>query len=347
MTKRFSEIDAVRWTCNGFVVAIHFIIPLGSGCRNGLEYSFWKFISQVVAPIAMPTLFFISGYLFYVGIGSGLLDKLRRRVGRLLVPYILWNLIVGVSFASLCMFGLCKAASADLTSPSQLILWLIHKTISLWAAPADMPTWYIRTVFIYSLLSPIWLLFMRGRYWQIRLVVLLVGISGFDIYLKIAGRTVDFLYTYPPYSLFCFCVGGALAVHGSNLSYLYGKRRIFLAFVGISALIVCANYRCLHVLTCCLNLLQCMILFAFAPELMRVYRYVPEFVRSSAFWLYVTHLPIFLLLGAFISKLPFKSSSILILLSIAAMVVISLGSFAIARRYFPRAYKLLNGQLII
>ena len=69
MTKRFQEIDAVRWTCNILVVAIHFLILLGS-CHEGREYLFWKWLSQDFAPIAMPTLFFISGYLFYIDRGG-------------------------------------------------------------------------------------------------------------------------------------------------------------------------------------------------------------------------------------------------------------------------------------
>jgi len=316
-------------------------------CHGGREYAFWKWFSQDLAPIAMPTLFFISGYLFYSSSGGGLFGKIRRRIGRLVVPYVLWNIIVGLLFALLCVIGLNKAASADLTSPAQLVLWLSRKTISLWTAPADMPTWYIRTVFIYSILSPVWLLFMRGRYWQIRLVVLFVGISAFDFYLNMYGHTVDFLYTYPPYSLLCFCIGGALAVHGINLGWFYGKMRILFALVGISALIVGTSYPCPDGLACWLKLLECMILFALAPELAKVYRYIPEVVRSSTFWLYVTHLPIFLLLSAFVPKLPFTSISLRLLVGIAAMLAISIGFFAVVRRWLPRVSKVLNGQLII
>ena len=263
------------------------------------------------------------------------------------MPYVLWNLIVGLLFVLLCVIGLNKAASADLTSPAQLVLWLSRKTTSLWAAPADMPTWYIRTVFIYSLLSPVWRLFMRGRYWLIRLAVLFVGISAFDIYLNMAGRTVDFLYTYPPYSLLCFCVGGTLAVHGVNLDMFYGKRRIICALVGISALIVSANYPCPNGLACWMKLFESMILLALAQELVKVYCYMPEVIRSSTFWLYVTHLPIFLLLSAFVPKLPFNSISLRLLVGVAAMLAIGIGSFVVVRRWTPRVSKVLNGQLII
>ena len=127
--KMSAELDAIRFAANYFVVAIHLMILLGSSYCGGVEYSFWKWFSQSFAPIAMPTLFFISGYLFYVGIGEGgVLGKIRRRVGRLLVPYVLWNFMVGSLFALLVVLGFNKAASADLTSPSQLVTWLARKT---------------------------------------------------------------------------------------------------------------------------------------------------------------------------------------------------------------------------
>ena len=220
---KFLELDAVRFGANYLVIAIHFMILLGGACQMGWEYSFWKWISQSFAPISMPTLFFISGYLFYTG--NGYVGKLRRRIGRLVVPYFLWNLIVGVLFAMLCVLGINKAASADLNSPSQLLTWLMRKTLNFWNAPANMPTWYIRAILVYSVLGPLWQLFMRGRYWGVRLVALAFGISAFEYCLCETGHAVDFLYTYPPYSLLCFCAGGTLAVSGLGIDRLYGGRR--------------------------------------------------------------------------------------------------------------------------
>ena len=342
---RFQILDAVRFSANYLVVAIHFTILLGGGGNHGGEYALWRWISQSFAPIAMPTLFFISGYLFYLG--DGYLGKIRRRIGRLLVPYFAWNLIVGVLFAMLCVLGINKAASADLTSPMELICWLLRKTLSLWNAPADMPTWYIRAILAYCVLSPFLSIFLRGRYLLVRLAVLLLGISAFEYYLGKTGRIADFLYTYPPYSLLCFCCGGAVAVSRLGFERFCGKKRLAWLLVGACALMIHVIFPCPPGLSCWLKLCEVLILFAVAPELLKVYLHVPELIRTASFWVYVSHLPIFLFLGIFVPKLPFNSTTLLLAVGVVAMLIISLGVFVLVRRLSPLLVRALNGQMKI
>lgn len=53
-------------------------------------------LSQVVATIAVPLFFFISGYLFFCKIdkfdGRVYVGKLKKRARTLPIPYIFWNL---------------------------------------------------------------------------------------------------------------------------------------------------------------------------------------------------------------------------------------------------------------
>lgn len=338
-------LDAVRFAANYLVVAIHFTILLGQRGYGSIEYSFWRGVSQIFAPIAMPTLFFISGYLFYSG--NGYCGKLRRCIGRLLVPYLTWNLIVGVLFAVLCVLGINKAASADLTSPPELFAWLMRKTLSLWKAPADMPTWYIRTILVYYVLSPILSIFLRGRYLRVCFAMLALGISAFEYYLGKTGRTADFLYTYPPYSLLCFCSGGAVAVSGFGFERFCGNNRFAWLLVGTCALMINVIFPCPPGLSCWLKLCEALILFAVAPELLKVYSHIPEWIRSASFWVYVSHLPIFLFLGGFVPKLPFSSTTLLLAVGVVAMLIISLGSFVLVRKLSPLLARALNGQMKI
>jgi len=63
-----------------------------------------NFCSQGLARIAVPTLFFISGYLFFA---KGTLSvpeyrqKLKARVNSLLIPFLLWNLFTLVVIAAI------------------------------------------------------------------------------------------------------------------------------------------------------------------------------------------------------------------------------------------------------
>lgn len=344
MRERSPDIDATRLAANYLVVAIHFMILLGNTPHVGFEYSVWKWVSQSLAPIAMPTLFFISGYLFYMG-ETRVWEKLRRRIGRLLVPYVLWNLIVGLFFALLCVLGVYKAASANLTSSTEILSWLMKKTMSLWHAPADMPTWYIRTIFVYATLSPVWVLFMRGRYLIIRFAMLTICISAFEFALHQTGHVVDFLYTYPPYSLLCFCVGGLLAVSCKGVGWLYGRWRFLFMSIGIGIMIISSNVSWALGFDCWVKLLEVMILMSLAPELLKVYNLLPEYIRSSSFWIYVTHLPIFLMLGGIVPRLPFTSITIRLAIGLAIMFALSLCAFGLIRKLLPHGFKALNGQL--
>ena len=337
------ELDAVRLVANYLVVAIHIMILSGGALYAGLEYSFWNWISQSFAPIAMPTLFFISGYLFYVS-KEVYVNKIRHRVGRLLIPYVSWNLIIGLLFVLFCIFGLYNASSFQFSSIKEIFTWIVRKSLSLWHAPANMPTWYIRTIFVYAILGPVWCWFYRGRYWVIRLIILSVGISVFEFWLQETGHMIDFIYTYPPYSLLCFVLGGGLAVTGIGIEWLYGKKRLFLGIIGVIALIVDITITCPLGLACWVKLFMVFILFAVAPELTKIYCWLPEVVRISGFWLYVTHLPIFMMLSSLLGKISFSSLTLQLCIGVVLMLMISIGSFVFIGKILPGVLKCLNGQ---
>lgn len=69
--------------------------------KNGIFpiYSTVSFLfSQIISRIAVPLFFFISGYLFFFKINlftrEIYLQKLKKKVQTILIPYIFWNLLV-------------------------------------------------------------------------------------------------------------------------------------------------------------------------------------------------------------------------------------------------------------
>ena len=101
--KRNIKLDAVRSTANILVVLIHMagIISLSA---HGLMKAWGLYFSQVIAPIALPTLFFISGYLRLAARPT--LPKCAQVTAKLLGPYLLWNIIYVVLFSGAIATGL-------------------------------------------------------------------------------------------------------------------------------------------------------------------------------------------------------------------------------------------------
>ena len=98
-------ISFLRFPLIVAVVYIHFNISRKGISLHGINYGTdnpdWylftiNLVSSVIASIAVPLFFFISGYLFFLQKEFNrqeYLRKLQKRVKTLLVPYLLWNLI--------------------------------------------------------------------------------------------------------------------------------------------------------------------------------------------------------------------------------------------------------------
>jgi peptidoglycan/LPS O-acetylase OafA/YrhL len=107
-------ISSIRFPLAVMVMAIHSYFAIsgwalsdvknyGLGC-NSAQF-FIISISHVIAQIAVPTFFLISGFLFFSHFGDGgsrvWKRKISNRIKTLLVPYLLWILLyIGYSALS-------------------------------------------------------------------------------------------------------------------------------------------------------------------------------------------------------------------------------------------------------
>ena len=86
-------------------LAVVFIHAMGAAPRwqhaselSLLDACKWLF-SQTLAGVAVPTFFFLSGYLFFLGMSEArvtwafFLAKWKRRLPTLLLPYLTWNVL--------------------------------------------------------------------------------------------------------------------------------------------------------------------------------------------------------------------------------------------------------------
>lgn len=172
-----STISWLRFPLILGVVFIHsnrWWIEINANSSYGLKFYglLQNLFSGMLPVVSVPTFFFISGYLFFFKLEeldkSTYIDKMKRRVNTLLIPYILWNLIAvlnllfytirtqGFSFSEIINFnwldafiGMTPAHKADGTS----VLGFALRQNKMF--PADGPLWYIRDLMLWNLFIPV------------------------------------------------------------------------------------------------------------------------------------------------------------------------------------------------
>lgn len=167
MTERTSKIITfLHFWMVILVVQIHaydvWDTKMGGG-KNIVEY-IEIFFSQAFCRMAVPSLFLISGYLFFQGLGEWRWDiwfsKIKKRIKSLLIPYVIWNVI---SFFVFFSFQCIKQGEwvniiNYLNEQGNLhILWDSH---SGWM-PIDFPLWYIRDLMVVILITPLIFLYVK------------------------------------------------------------------------------------------------------------------------------------------------------------------------------------------
>ena len=224
--KRSAEIDGLRFGCNLLVPLIHagqFPVAIG-----GIEFGIWSYLGSYFAEAALPTLFLMSGYLFFVGESDGrtLIWKLMRRIRRLLVPFLLWNAV----FCALYLFvghysprAAERMDSAGVTSALGFVREVFNFTRPLLYGPL----WFLRALFFLAVLGAVVRLAMmrvrKGRFLVYGVFVALALIGSFYWNLSIG---------VPPYAFALYFLGGLIAEGGRDPTELFRRTRwIWLGFL--------------------------------------------------------------------------------------------------------------------
>lgn len=224
--------------------------------------------SHVLAQVAVPLFFFISGYLFFLKYQQWSWlkwrEKLKRRLSTLLVPYITWITIAAlITILSYIAAYLLKGKPLsrigewyDMIGGVLGIYWYDISHIesftnifgweSFMTYPYLMPMWFIRDLMIVVLLTPIiWFLLKRIPY----IVLFLLGsFWALGAGTKMPGISLA--------SLFMFSLGGAFSIRGKSFVKILGlinKWLIISLFAILFVASVCLDGRetqigqiCLH-----------------------------------------------------------------------------------------------------
>lgn len=135
-----------------------------------------------IATCAVPTFFFISGYLLTINIKklsiSVYLSKLKKRVITLFIPYIIWNLL----------------AVTYLYLTNQF-----HKPFTfnnIFLTPANFPLWFLRDLMLMTLTFPVFYYIAKllGKYVTILFVALFIVIPMPNMTVKYIILPIIFFY---------------------------------------------------------------------------------------------------------------------------------------------------------
>lgn len=174
-------IDYLRFPMAVLVVLLH-TAALGVGSSHPVYSTLCIAFGRGICRVAVPCFFMISGHLFFSKLEDQWdthiwLDKLKKRVRTLLIPYLLWNSIAGLAIWG---YHWLFARMHGETYPS--LLDSIVQAQGLWDAnlPFDGPIWFIRYLMFFVILAPLFWLFIKYLHgWGVLALMLVFITVGF------------------------------------------------------------------------------------------------------------------------------------------------------------------------
>lgn len=202
--------------------------------QNGGYDTIRILLSEGICRVAVPVLFFFSGYLFFFRLEEWSttvwVEKLRKRWNSLFLPYVIWNsLTIAYSFLMLFPKFLFKGEAAP-----DLVSWYhqIGGLRAFWDSgiggfPNNSPLWYIRDLLVFILLAPV-IHFYLKKTRVIGLIVLYFAYL-FNLWGKVPGLSEE--------GLFFFASGAFLSIQKIDFTRLCKSHLVLTAFVSIPLLI--------------------------------------------------------------------------------------------------------------
>lgn len=315
----------------------------------------------------VPIYFFISGYVFFLGITltkEKYQQKLKNRTKTLLIPYLIWNtasiLLVLAHFLPFLqsVSPYRDLFKLDFSLPAILYSYWddtkgICTPIEAWdtpnfgICPANHPLWFLRDLMIVALTTPAinWLLKRTRNY-----LVWALGIAWFVLSYFEVGHLSQLSRAY-----FFFVWGAYMSLHQKDMLADFGRfaRLSSIAYVTLGLLYVASMHADMPIVSSTIKQLNIMagLLFAYnmAAWLLRhrVCRPNP-LLASASFFIYVAHpllcSPLRTILIHYIGSS--TSLGLLAIHTATAVLTISLLLllFWLMRQYTPSVLKVIAGR---
>ena len=316
MTPYFSKVISIsRFPIIVGVVFIHALI-----ISNGTDLHY--FLGNVIGRIGVPLFYIISGYLFFQKYDNSLKcykNKLKKRVFSLLIPYLLWNIIAYLVYAFI----------THTMQPEDFVqsFWVVNSKPG--HSPADGPLWFVRTLMMLSIISPVMYCLNKNKYTAfislILLLLWLIGCPGFN-----KGTIIGFTL---------FNAGAWLAIRNYDSYIKEPTRRIFILslFLYLTIAFLDLQFKGISWLHN-IGILIGILVFFTLPKIA-----VPNFFVSlggASFFLYCMHEPVLVCLQS-IDVLHNRGGY---LLAIVITVSLCTTIFYLLKRLFPKVCGILAGN---
>ena len=217
------DLRAVSFLCALLVVSIHCWSPkayfMGECALKQWQAAVLFLLTDSVSRLALPCFFIMSGFFLARGFAkdwSWYAKVLSRRFHSIYIPYVIWNLL----YAALAVLAGKRGGVTD----GELLVRIF--SIDPYAGAACMPFWYLQTLIIWVLISPLSLRILKYRIASFPAIVLLTSAWMLNF------RPVPFAIS--PWAFLWLVVGTVAAFNETDIGNIArclrrGWRRVYFA----------------------------------------------------------------------------------------------------------------------
>ncbi|MFD2963936.1 MULTISPECIES: acyltransferase family protein [Olivibacter] len=311
----------------------------------GFFYLLQLFLSQVIARIAVPSFFFVSGYLFFINYypnKRSYIDKLRKRVKSIVLPYLLWSVFSFAIFyvlQSLPPFS--RFFSKDLLT-SYSLEQIVGRII---LRPIAYQLWFLKDLFLLCIISPA-LYFLTKKSYGIWIVILAFFWSLNYSFFYIVR--IESLLFFSSGSLFAIYFKHVLVKTNDNSLFTKSILLIWIILSGLNSYFIGAGtsnegITLLYKLGIIVGMLSLWNLYdlLYAKNLIKQFSFF-----SNSFFIYVFHEPVLTMIKkGLMSVFGVTSISKFCVYLIAPVSTIVIGVFLafFIKKKYPKVYGFITG----
>lgn len=305
------------------------------------------FFSEIIARIAVPLFFFMSGFLFFYKMPAYTMNvfgaKFKTRLKTILVPYLFWNLaVIALYYLSQLFFPYLMSGETKLISSYSFLDW----GRAFWNIQGGMPIcyqfWFMRDLMVVMLFSPL-------------IYLVLKLLRGYAIIVLGVLWLCNYWFTLSGFSIaafFFFSLGAYFSIYKKNFVTL---TKPFLPITAILYPLISIVVLCFRDQNWCqeylsqINILLGMVLtISLVSYFLKKGTFrVNQFLSDSSFFIYAYHGMVLIFLIKILVKIlkPQSDGMALAIYVISPLIVITGGLliYSVIKKYFPRITRIITG----
>ena len=300
--------------------------------------------SQVLGRVAVPLFFFMSGFLFFLNVHTFdrycYVNKLKRRIKTLLIPYLFWNLATIAIFVTLSSVPQLTHLVNRTFDLNQFLFYFWDNNGLKLGYPFSYQFWFIRDLMVAVILTPVIYLFCKHY--------LLIGVIGILWYLGYWFNIVGFSSA----CIFFFSAGAYFGINKRNLLEDFGKIKI-LSFVLYPLITLVDLFTKGYVFNSFIHnsgiIIGIVFYFNFIALLFEKEKIKPmPFLSAASFFVFAIHEPFLMTVFKRITFLLLKpvndfAFTVLYFVNVISVTLVALGLYYLLNRFFPKSTSFVTG----